>query len=115
MEESKEILTQSGDADFRSEGTRVASNTDTAREYMARFGRRVKDVAARVREKSLHEAVRNTTNKVADKLETAGNYFQERKFKDVVGDLVKLVRKYPMQLLLAGAGLGLFLSRKGKK
>jgi len=71
IEESHETFTERGDDRSSDEVARTAANGDTENNYLARFARKVKDMAGTVREKSLHETVRQTTNKVADKLENA--------------------------------------------
>jgi hypothetical protein len=117
MQETKQTLSGSGDGQSRSDVAIIASDADAANKYMAGLGRKVKEMAGKMREKSVPETVRNTTNKVADRLEGAGRYLEEGKFKHLPHDLVTLVRKHPVQSFLAVASLGLFLVRrnKGKK
>jgi hypothetical protein len=67
-----------------------------------------------MRDDSLHEAVRTTTNKVADKLERAGSYLEEGKVENMVNDVVSVIRKYPVQSVLLGVAAGFFAARRGK-
>lgn len=83
-----------------------------AREVTSNFGHKVREFAGRLREKSPHEGVRTTTNKVADKLETAGTYLQEKSFEGMADDVAGVIRRYPLQSLLVGIGIGFLLSRR---
>lgn len=47
----------------------------------------------------------------ADKLEQASGYLREKDTNQLVGDLEELVRRRPMESLIAAAGIGLLLSR----
>lgn len=115
IEESQETFSARGDERSDNEVERTAANGDTEHNYLARFARKVKNMAGTVREKSLHETVRQTTNKVADKLENAGKYIEERKFQELPSDVMTFVRKHPMQWLLLCAGLGYYLVRRRKR
>jgi len=53
----------------------------------------------------------NATAKVADSLEAAGNYIQDHDFKDMGQDVAGLIRRYPLQSMLVGFGLGFMLAR----
>jgi len=110
MEESQGTLTR---GDYN-ETAKVISDEGSAKNYIARVARKVKEIAGTAREKSLPEALRKTTNKVADGLESAGSYIEERKFRDLPSDLITLIRKHPVQLLLLCGGLGLYLARRHK-
>ena len=97
------------------EDPKGAWNADrVASELIAQLGRKVRDVAGKMRENSLHEAVRTTTNKVADKLESAGSYLEEGKVGNMVNDVVSVIKKYPVQSVLLGVAAGFFAARRGK-
>ena len=91
----------------------IASATAArARDMTSRFGHKVREFAGRVREVSPHEKVRATTNQVADTLESAGNYLEDKSLQGMVDDVAGVIRKYPLQSLLIGIGIGFLLSRK---
>jgi hypothetical protein len=92
----------------------AADAESVAAELIMQLGRRAKDLAGRMREESLHQAFRNTTNTIADTIETAGGYLEERRFENVVDDVVAAIRKYPVPSVLLGVTVGLFLARRGK-
>ena len=56
-----------------------------------------------------------TMKPVADALEAAGSYLHERRLADVAGDVTALVRRYPIQTLVVGLGLGYLMIRRKKK
>ena len=97
----------------KSKTTEFATQTATrAREVTSEFGHQVKEFGSRIRQKSPHEGVRNTTNKVADTLEHAGAYLEEKNLDGMLADLASVIRRYPLQSLLAGIAMGFLLSRK---
>lgn len=48
---------------------------------------------------------------VTDGLESSGSYLQEQGVTGMVDEVESLIRRYPVQALLLGAGLGYVLSR----
>ncbi len=98
-----------------SEEPKKTWNADrVASELIAQLGHKVRGMAGKMRENSLHEAVRTTTNRVADKLESAGSYLEEGKVENMVDDVVSVIRKYPVQSVLLGIAAGFFAARRGK-
>src|SRR5215468_9712605 len=80
------------------------------------IGEKVKSLASAIRGKAPSEGKMGTTaTKVAGGLESASNYLQERKFDHLGEDFRGLVRRYPLQSLLVGLGLGLLLAKRSKK
>ena len=77
------------------------------------IGEKMKSLASAIREK----APRLVTNaaKVADGLESASNYLQERKLEHLREDFRGLVRRYPVRSLLIGLGLGFLLAGRNRK
>jgi hypothetical protein len=97
----------------RSKTSEFATHTAAkAREVTSDFGHHMKEFGGKVREKSPHETVRNTANKVADKLESAGAYLEQKNLDGMFDDVAGLIRRYPLQSLLAGIALGFLLSQK---
>jgi hypothetical protein len=97
----------------KAKAEQVATATATrAREMTSNVGHKVREFAGRLREKSPHESVRSTTNKFADTLETAGTYLEEKSFEGMAEDLAGVIRRYPLQSVLVGIGIGFLLSRR---
>jgi uncharacterized protein YjbJ (UPF0337 family) len=75
------------------------------------LGEKIESLASRIREKAPGEGRLSTTaTKVAGGLESASHYLQQRKFEHIGEDLRGLVRRYPLQTLLVGLGLGFLLA-----
>jgi hypothetical protein len=103
-----------GDAMTSVQGT-ITKATET--------GKKADQAAARVGEKfgNAADTLRGTVSSegrfgpaaetVADKLESAGNYLREQGVTGAREELESLIRRYPIQALLLGAGLGYALSR----
>jgi len=80
------------------------------------IGEKVKSLASAIREKAPREGkIGTTATKVACGLESASYYLQEKKFDHLGEDFKGLVRRYPLQSLLVGLGLGFLLARRSKK
>jgi len=47
-------------------------------------------------------------------VEKASSYFQEKTFDSIGSDVAAIVRKYPVQAVLLGIGLGIWLARSVK-
>jgi ElaB/YqjD/DUF883 family membrane-anchored ribosome-binding protein len=92
--------------------TIAAATSARAREVTSTVGHKVREFAGKVREKSPHESVRNTTNKVADTLDCAGTYLEEKSFEAMVDDFATIIRRYPLQSVLFGVAIGFMLARR---
>jgi uncharacterized protein YjbJ (UPF0337 family) len=108
-------------------GGAVASMSAKAREFgstAARkankaapvIGEKMKSLASVIREKAPREGALGTTaTKVADGLESASYYLQEKKFDHLGEDFRGLVRQYPLKSLLIGLGLGFLIAGRNRK
>jgi hypothetical protein len=112
---AQDLRTRLSDATVaaKSKTSEFATQTASrAREVTSEFGHQVKEFGGRIRQKSPHESVRNTTNKVADTLENAGAYLEEKNLDGMLEDVAGVIRRYPLQALLAGIAIGFLFSRK---
>ena len=93
-----------------------ATAAKKANEAAPAIGEKVKSLASVIRERAPREGkVGTTATKVAGGLESASYYLQERKFDHLGEDFKGLVRRYPLQSLLVGLGLGFLLAGRKKK
>jgi uncharacterized protein YjbJ (UPF0337 family) len=93
-----------------------ATAAKRANEAAPAIGERIKSLANVIRGKAPREGkIGTTATKVAGGLESASNYLQEKKFDHLGEDFRGLVRRYPLQSLLVGLGLGFLLARRSKK
>lgn len=91
------------------------ANADAlADDLMTRTGRRIHDLARRVREGRSEGQLSEAANLAADALDRGGRYLEERDLSGVRADLERIIRRYPLQAVLAGAGLGLLFARRRK-
>jgi uncharacterized protein YjbJ (UPF0337 family) len=64
---------------------------------------------------SAQGALSTAATAVAGGVESASSYLQEKKFEEMATDLTTLIRRYPIQSLLIGVGLGYVLARLTKR
>jgi uncharacterized protein YjbJ (UPF0337 family) len=93
-----------------------ATAAKKANEAAPVIGEKMKSLASAIRGKAPHEGkIGTTATKVAGGLESASYYLQEKKFDHLGEDFRGLVRRYPLQSLLIGLGLGFLLAGRKKK
>jgi hypothetical protein len=90
-----------------------ATAAKKANEAAPVIGEKMKSLASVIREKAPRLAT--SASKVADGLESASNYLQEKKFEHLGEDFKGLVRRYPLRSLLLGLGLGFLLVGRKRK
>lgn len=81
-------------------------------EFTSRLGLGVKQLGYNVRARSPHETIHDVTNKVADRLESAGDYLERKDVKWFLYDAGSLIRRYPIASLAVGVGIGFLLARR---
>jgi phage-related tail protein len=85
---------------------------EKTQQAMAAAGEKMESLAGAIRDRAPQEgSVATAAATVADKLEGAGAYLQERGIPGAVEDLSVLIRRYPVQSLLIGIGIGYLLAR----
>jgi uncharacterized protein YjbJ (UPF0337 family) len=99
------------EASKAAEGT-FSSVAGKASEPMSAVGEKMGSLAGVIREKAPHEgAVGTAATTVANKLDAAGSYLQERNLDNLMSDLSNTIRRYPVPALLIGLGIGYLLAR----
>ena len=77
------------------------------------IGKRVGSLAETVRTRGPQSGrMRQVATATADRLESGAAYLRERRFENLGRDLTAAIRRYPIQSMLVGAGLGFILSRR---
>jgi uncharacterized protein YjbJ (UPF0337 family) len=78
-------------------------------------GEQMGSLASTIRDNAPHEgAIATAATAVAGGLESASSYLHEKDYANLATDLTALVRRYPVQALLVGVGLGYVLARRTK-
>lgn len=79
-------------------------------------GEKMTSLADTIRENAPQEGTIGTAAKtVANQLNDAGSYLQEHNFENMAQDVTGLIRRYPMQSLLVGVGIGYLFSRRSAR
>jgi uncharacterized protein YjbJ (UPF0337 family) len=79
-------------------------------------GEKMSSWAGTLRERVPQEGTMGSAAKtVANQLESAGSYLQDKNFDNMAQDLTALIRRYPMQSLLVGLGIGYLFSRRSAR
>lgn len=87
-------------------------NAAKASETAQRVGKRVEALGRSVRETLSPEgAIGGAAASAANTLEGTGAYLQETNLESMVEDFTGLLRRYPLQSLLIGFGVGYLLAR----
>lgn len=87
-----------------------------ASEAATAVGEQIGSLAGVIRDHAPHEgALATAATTVAGGLESASVYLHEKQYANLATDLTALVRRYPVQFLLAGVGLGYLLARSLKR
>jgi len=85
---------------------------DKADDAISTVGDRMATLAGTLRESAPREGYLGTAGRtVADGLESGGRYLQQHGMADMTDDMASLVRRYPLQSLLVGFGVGFLLSQ----
>ena len=92
-----------------------ATAAKKANEAAPLIGEKIESLATSIREKAPRDSTLGTaTTKVAEGLESASYYLKEKRFEYLGEDLQGLVRRYPLQSLMVGFGLGFLLAGRKK-
>jgi len=91
----------------------VASTVgDRAEDAVSAVGKGMSSLAGTIRDKAPHGGMLGTAaSTVAGGLESGGEYLREQGISGMFDDMTSLVRRYPMQALLVGFGVGFLLAK----
>ena len=87
-----------------------------AGEAATAVGETMGSLAGVIRDNASHEGtLASAATAVAGGLESASSYLQEKGYENIATDLTAVIRRYPVQALLVGVGLGYVLARMTKE
>lgn len=79
------------------------------------MGNKMSSMAGSLRESAPSQGViGSAAQSVAGGLDAAGSYLQEKDFDHMAQDVTNLIRRYPVQSLLIGVGIGYLFSRRSR-
>jgi len=108
--------THTSTATQKSGKTEEGANDNGVLQPISAVGEGIGSLAGAIREKAPHEGVVGTAaTAVAEKLDVAGSYLQEKDLNRVMGDVSSIIRRYPVPSLLIGLGLGYLLARTTRR
>ena len=85
-------------------------------EAKAAVGKKMGSLAETIRRNAPQEgSVGSATQSVANSLSAAGSYLEEHTFEDFSKDMTSVIRRYPLQSLLVGVGIGYLISRGSER
>jgi uncharacterized protein YjbJ (UPF0337 family) len=127
---TREAAQQEMDRRFREYDERTRSSSPTsapgkpeettsgisATQPISAVGEKIGSLAGVIRDKAPHEgAVGTAATAVAEKLDAAGSYLQEKDLDHMMGDLSSVIRRYPVPSLLIGLGIGYLVARSMRR
>jgi len=107
-DKAKDLLHQAGDA-IQSTASTVGQKAEDA---TAAVGRGIEGVADKVRDSGPKEGMLGSaTRTVADTLEGAGKYLEDKNLHGMMDDMTGLIKRNPIPALLLGLGVGFLIGR----
>jgi ElaB/YqjD/DUF883 family membrane-anchored ribosome-binding protein len=90
----------------------AASAQQRTDEALSNVGEKMSSLAGTLRQSAPREGTLGTAaTAVADRLQAGGSYLQEHGVEDMAGEVTAMVRRYPMQSVLIGLGIGFLLGQ----
>jgi len=85
----------------------IPQKTDDA---LTSMGEKIVDIAGKLKEKAPSEGkLAHPASKLVSGLETGGDYLVNHGVTDIASDVTDIIRKYPVQSLWVGIGIGVLL------
>jgi uncharacterized protein YjbJ (UPF0337 family) len=79
-------------------------------------GEKMTSLAGVIRENAPSQGTMNSAaTAVANQLDTAGSYLQSASWENMTKDLSDVIRRYPLQALLVGLGIGYLMARNSER
>jgi len=120
IENAKQDISQTaanayGDAKAKVQelGTAAAEKVGGATKVV---GEKISSLAGTIRENVPQEGtIGSAAQTVANQLDNAGSYLQDKALGNMTQDVSELIRRYPIPSLLIGVGIGYLLSRRSER
>lgn len=113
IQQKAENFTKDAQAKVHELNARASEGLNEAK---AAVGKKIGSLAETIRTTLPQEgSVGSATQSVANSLSAAGSYLEEHTFEDFSKDMTSLIRRYPLQSLLVGVGIGYLMSRGSER
>lgn len=94
-------------------GDAMARAADKMNEAMSTMGQKIDSAADSIRSKLPREgATGEMADAMARSVKHTSHYLQDQGFSGIIDDLETMIRRYPVQALLIGIGIGYLFSRR---
>ncbi|MGH7960262.1 MAG: CsbD family protein [Candidatus Binatia bacterium] len=94
----------------------ASTAANKAHEATTVVGQKLGSLAGLLRENTPQEGrMGSAANVMAHGLEAAGSYLHDKSFENMTTDLTALIRRYPIQSLFVGIGIGYLLTRRTER
>jgi len=114
-DKAKELASSAGEmATQAKEKAQQWASTASSKVSDARcsVGDGIESLAGKIRDKSPQGGMLGSAAEgVADTVEAAGSYLRDTEFSEMGHDMSNVIRRYPIQSILVGIGLGFLLAR----
>jgi ElaB/YqjD/DUF883 family membrane-anchored ribosome-binding protein len=114
VEEAHRVLDHTADTLGVKAGPISGPANEQLNQAMNIAGQQLHTAAQQVRQLAPEGQAQAVAGRAADLLERSGSYLQATDPNTAIGDLEQLIRRYPLQALGVGLGLGFLLGRRGK-
>jgi uncharacterized protein YjbJ (UPF0337 family) len=95
--------------DYSGETAKASAATTTVGEKMTSLAGAIRDNTP------AQGTLGSAANAVANQLDTAGSYLQTANWENMAKDLSDVIRRYPLQSLLVGVGIGYLMARNSER
>ena len=103
--------------DVRDKAQEIGSQAaDRADEATTTVGTKMTEAAQTLRQRAPSSGpMADAADKAAETLDRAGSYLQRQDLNDMRADLEGVIRRYPIESLLVGLGIGYLLARSARR
>jgi len=112
VDKAKEAASQTGEAISQAASTAAHAVGQKAEDATAAVGSGIQTLADKVRDQGPHQGMLGSaTRTVADSLDDAGKYIEDKNLSGMMDDVTGLIKRNPLPAVLVGIGIGFLIGR----
>jgi ABC-type transporter Mla subunit MlaD len=112
VDKAKEAVSQTGEAISQAASTAAHAVGQKAEDATAAVGSGIQTLADKVRDQGPHQGtLGSATRTVADGLDQAGHYIEDKNLSGMMDDVTGLIKRNPLPAVLIGIGIGFLIGR----